>query len=785
MKPGNLLAWWTMIYLSSQIPAARGLIGYDCAGVTANLTTVSLLEVGECNIPQQEVNVTRTYIQLIQINEYSSITVRQCKVEIYRTVRRCGMFSHTLDVPNGEYGYVDSISRDMCLDMYHYGTMRIGKTEISGITPNQTVTRPILITGALDNDGKCEGGTYSDPYGTWDSVVVQGSIKISLRDYTAQVNVNTDKVHLRSGTSCDLSEGRCVDFDGGDTFWDPIPEDSCKTGRYGLLYEGIADRITDFDIGNLQNVYALTEGDVTFGLTSKGNRKVCGFILTKTEHPKLLIVEIEKGNPFIARKPVEITNLDIFTYMNSKFVFVEKHIRTQIKDMYRDVLMQRCNLERQIIQTTLTIARISPDEFAFDLMKGPGYMALIAGEVAHIAQCIPVEVKIMETTECYNELPVAVGNMSFHLAPRTHVLLKPGTEVSCHQLLAPTYLLDGQWYSFGPSAVPVVAPTVLKPLTQPTWHYVSPHSLAASGIYTQRELDELRDHLMFPAERPAILNSLARGITGQSTVPQGGSISNLLDEQTLHRIAESAWAKTWGYLMGFGNISAGLIGILIICRGIKLIIDTVIHGYALHTVYGWSLYLLGAIWDSVTNLLLHLSKKPPGSGNSGNNEPAKDNENEATEPLNPPTNIVVSAPPESLEKFPFEPMKFDFDPRIRDFQEIMRQTGSSFCTLPHPRKKEETVPMRVRTRPDAGYLGEHVEITKRANTVYDIPPKPRPVSMTNLSTACLETIDEKPATNTLYPDLQSDSEETVDTANSRNKQPYFLLRKHPKLDEKK
>ncbi|KYN50012.1 hypothetical protein ALC62_00039, partial [Cyphomyrmex costatus] len=39
-------------------------------------------------------------------------------------------------------------------------------------------------------------------------------------------------------------------------------------------------------------------------------------------------------------------------------------------------------------------------------------------------------------------------------------------------------------------------------------------------------------------------------------------------------------------------------------------IDTIIHGYAIHTIYGWSLHLLAAFWDSVTNLLIHLSQKP-------------------------------------------------------------------------------------------------------------------------------------------------------------------------------
>jgi len=38
-------------------------------------------------------------------------------------------------------------------------------------------------------------------------------------------------------------------------------------------------------------------------------------------------------------------------------------------------------------------------------MKGPGYMALLAGKV-HIIKCIPVEIKIAQTVEYYEQFPV-------------------------------------------------------------------------------------------------------------------------------------------------------------------------------------------------------------------------------------------------------------------------------------------------------------------------------------------------------------------------------------------
>lgn len=324
--------------------------------------------------------------------------------------------------------------------------------------------------------------------------------------------------------------------------------------------------------------------------------------------------------------------------------------------MYHDILIQRCNLERQVLQNALSIARKSPDEFAYNIMKGPGYMALLAGEVAHIIKCIPVDVKLIQTEECYDQLPVHLGNATFYFSPRTHILTKLGIQISCNRLVPPMYMLDGAWYSLGPNPVRAIPPSVIKPLSAPTWQYQNPHNLATSGIYTQQDLDELRDHIMFPAERPAILNSVARGISGQPTVTQGGSISNLLDENSIKKIIQSTWDKTWGYLAVFGNISAGLIGILLICRLIKFIFDTVIHGYALHTIYGWSIYLIGAIWDSVTYLLLHLNKrsgnpKSPGQTDSGT------------------TNVPKEGKSKGSEGFPYGKIGFEFDPRVRALTE--------------------------------------------------------------------------------------------------------------------
>lgn len=503
-----------LISLAACLQPTHGLIGYDCGSSTANLTTLSLLNIEECDIPRKEIKSDQVYVQLLQVNDFEAVHVIQCKIEIDRLVKKCGMFSHTMDVHNGKYSYIEETNRETCKRMHNYGTYQLGHILITGLKSNHTITRPITLAGQVDNYGECFGGAYSDPYGTWSDVIVVGTVKITLQDYTADVRINTNKVQLRSGITCQLGSTHCVDIEGGDTYWNTVLAGPCKFNNYGILFEGYAHKMNDDQ--QSQTIYSLTTQDTIFALTSKGKQEVCGYSIVRTEHPKLMIFETARGT-VIFKKQSRVSNLDIFTYMNSKFVYVEKHIRTQITQLYHDILLQQCHLEQRMLQNALAIATQSPDIFAYHLMKGPGYMALLAGEVIHIIKCVPVEVTLAQTNLCYNQLPVLRNNQTYYLTPQTHILLRQGTQTTCNMLAPAMYQLGDTWYKFVPRPVDTIPPITIKPLTKPVWKYINPGSLATSGIYTETDLKDLRDHIMFPAERPAVLNSLARGVMGRTT----------------------------------------------------------------------------------------------------------------------------------------------------------------------------------------------------------------------------------------------------------------------------
>ncbi|XP_026830965.1 uncharacterized protein LOC113563501 [Ooceraea biroi] len=598
------------IMLFVLIPTTYGLIGFDCGGQHLNVTTVSLLGVRDCELKHQSLITSDTHIQLLQLAEYNYVEVIQCKVEISRVIQYCGMHSHISAVANARLEYLQEVSRVKCYHAFQEGTFSIGLGGIvTKLKPNTTTVHSILLAGTINHDGTCKGTQFSDPYGTWHNVVVDGTVRISLKSSYVPVHLNSGKVMLRSGTVCTLSDGFCIDFDDGYSYWKPMPTSSCNFHQYNVLYEGTAVKMNGIMDTIHQTIYTLVSQDTTFALTAGGSQAVCGYTLLTTEHPKLFILEAEKGNTFAERRDIPVENLDIFTYVNSKFVYVEKHIRHQMTSLYRDVIQQRCELEKEVLKNTLSFATLQPDEFAYRLMKGPGYMAVTAGEAVHVIKCIPVDVIVRRTKECYIELPVTVRNTSLFITPKSHVLTKMGTIRECSYELPTLYRIEDTWIELIPE--PRVRRTSLQqlqPMTSMSWNYLTPGPLASSGIYSQADLDKIRDHIMFPAEKPALLNSMARGITGHVMPDDTMSIYNLLDEASLNKIAESTAKRIWGGFITFGSATAGVFGVLLVVRLIKLAIDTMIHGYALHSAYGCSLYVLGAIWSSLTHLLLYLAR---------------------------------------------------------------------------------------------------------------------------------------------------------------------------------
>lgn len=91
--------------------------------------------------------------------------------------------------------------------------------------------------------------------------------------------------------------------------------------------------------------------------------------------------------------------------------------------------------------------------------------------------------------------------------------------------------------------------------------------------------------MMVPIERPAILNTIARGAIGQNIVPLGISIYKLIDEEALRKSFQRAWEKLYNFFNTVGTFSVIIFGIWVTFKTGKFILDIIVHGIALHSVY--------------------------------------------------------------------------------------------------------------------------------------------------------------------------------------------------------
>ena len=190
--------------------------------------------------------------------------------------------------------------------------------------------------------------------------------------------------------------------------------------------------------------------------------------LQSTEHSRLFVVESENRlNDFPSETTTE--NLDLFDYVNSKFVYVERHIKKQMKKLYRELMIRKCKLEKDLLRHTISLAITIPEQSGYLLTKKPGNLIFLAGEAVHLIKCVPVSVMYRETEFCYQELPVTYDNKTYFLTPRKHILTSTGVRTACNKLAPPHFKVGKQWYKMLPEIILADAPSMLNPKLEDVW----------------------------------------------------------------------------------------------------------------------------------------------------------------------------------------------------------------------------------------------------------------------------------------------------------------------------
>ena len=156
--------------------------------------------------------------------------------------------------------------------------------------------------GSFTTNGDCTGTQFSDPYETWNNVVVQAIFKIRLQEHQATIHLN----------------------------WNTLPNDVCNLKKYEVIYEGPANKIYGNTTDNSETLYSLSTEDITFLLTENTRKPVCLYVLIQIDHSKLLIFAPRPGNSFLENNHLAVQSKDILKFINFKFIYVKRYICTEV-----------------------------------------------------------------------------------------------------------------------------------------------------------------------------------------------------------------------------------------------------------------------------------------------------------------------------------------------------------------------------------------------------------------------------------------------------------------------
>lgn len=594
-------------YILTLVCSSYSLYVYDCAADGLNVTSLSLLDVELCPEYKTIDVIDDLDIQVLQQRETYDVHVHRCSIHYKYFVTHCGMHSHVSRVRSGEGTGLWPLTASECQEIHRTRQATIMGKHLIDLKLNSSDVRTYAIGGSSQMDGSCKGSTVTIGDNTWEEAYATVEVSIVLSDFTATQRLADNALITNNGIRCTFTDGSCMDVELGFLCWSTEKRTKCDRSTYHVLYSGKAQRITvtEQSTNAVKYVmYSVKTSGFLATLLKNSPIEVCGMQMFTTDHTKLLVQEVSNGIKFFSDTPINVRDMDLFLYVNAKFTHLEAHTRSELTKMYAMLMKETCETKRQTMKNLLTIATIDPVEFAFAYMERPGYTALLMGEAINIVQCKPVYVTHAKVENCYLELPVNYSGKVYYMSPKSHILQKTGTPLTCSMFMRPLYRLENHWFSSANSLVLTQTPSKISITQGLTWEYTDAGDLAKAGIYSESDIASLRSQIMYPSERKAISQTISAAINQDSVISDTMFFKNLITKEALEESVTSFFGTTWSHFVAIGSFFSGIFGIMLILKLTKIFFDTVVNTRGLYEVYGFGWRLLAGIWDAATTYLL-------------------------------------------------------------------------------------------------------------------------------------------------------------------------------------
>jgi hypothetical protein len=582
---------------------------FDCTDMNTNQFVVSLLDQGECKKTTRNSSTSIVSVQVIQSMEYESRPVIQCLLSYDITINYCGGFFDGRNSFVKKYNFINEISHHICGDIIKtefYADPRNSRVNVK--LKNGHGTFRGYIAGSVTGVD-CTGAEFLDHMNEFHKqAYVYAEIKIIAQKAKADLKLNDNSLFLESGTKCRFSEGSCFDQVHGQTFWDiGVSGEDCGMQSLYVIYSGLVNKTVEYGINYEEKIsYFSLDNNQIFFIEARSEILICGFSGYSSQHPRIFVTEVmHKHYQFFEDKNRSIRDIDILILGGMQLSLLYNNIAVQITKMYDNILYHKCISDSKLISTTLSLAKLDPTSLGLSLFGQPGFFTKIAGEVAYIVKCRPVEVEVRKSKTCYNEIPITYNNISAFMSPRSRLVVPEGTIVDCEDFFPPIYKIGASWYSLNHGRLTAVsAPIDMEISKVEDWAFVPIKNLASKGIYSPEDIAIYKESINRPMSREAKSLNVMNALNDRSDRPTDSFVVKDFMKRVKDELFDGPFAYLKSQFYALGNTVSGIMGLFIIFKAMKFIINMIFNAFLIQNIFGWTWKVLFSFWDSVTHFMI-------------------------------------------------------------------------------------------------------------------------------------------------------------------------------------
>ena len=460
------------------------LVGYDCHHENIQTVALNLMEPGLCPNPTTDFHpMTKEQIQVIQVDVAAEVIGYVCSARATKFATYCGRPIH----PHVSYGQLTSqweqlemIDEDTCWNAVNNKVLDVLDKSWPIVMDVVHKPPPFMSHGMKEStNGQC----YTE-----DFITNNVEYKSSYQEVNAEFKVskifgarrqNAEKVKFYSDLNqeVDYEKGtQWLDFKGR-LVWSTEDPANCSD-HVRPVYEGKAETHKRKGTSDKRDMIVVTNRGKQgkhMGLVLGGPLKVCGQDCHTTDSLDGFAVCFftDKAKPQFLNASIVYSSLkQIRDLERADFKSYSDHQTATMKQymdqLFRKHSMEICDNRRRIIQSKLHAMSGSNNEYALFDLYGPGYQVVPAGPaVAYVIKCVAVQVVIIGTGYCSDEVPVVkllgsevggrirssedkdvreANKTTLFMDPVTRVLKKFGTPRPCSEHFPIRWFLDEDWY---------------------------------------------------------------------------------------------------------------------------------------------------------------------------------------------------------------------------------------------------------------------------------------------------------------------------------------------------